>query len=77
MEDWDKINYIDKEFKETRNHDINNSTPQGEIIIQTTLKNNRKLNWLADTGSPRSFVDINTANELLESNNQMSLQQYN
>ena len=58
MEDWNKINYIEKEFKEIKKHDLNNTTQQGEIIIQTTIKNNNKLNWLADTGSPRSFVDI-------------------
>ena len=37
MEDWNKINYIEKEFKEIKNHDLNNTTQQGEIIIQTTI----------------------------------------
>ena len=58
MEDWNKINLIDRDFKDIRNHDLNNTTPQGEVIIQTTLKNNSKLNWIADTGSPRTFIDI-------------------
>ena len=53
MEDWNKINLIERDFKDIRNHDLNNTTPQGEIIIQTTLKNNSKLNWLADTGSTK------------------------
>ena len=38
MEDWNKINLIERDFKDIRNHDLNNTTPQGEIIIQTTLK---------------------------------------
>ena len=48
IEDWNKINLIERDFRDIRNHDLNNTTPQGEIIIQTTLKNNSKLNWLAD-----------------------------
>ena len=65
MEDWNKINYIEKEFKE-KNNDLNNTTEQGGIIILTTIKNNNIVNWLADNGSPPSFVDITTANELLQ-----------
>ena len=52
MEDWNKINLIEREFKETKNCDINNRTPHGEILIQTIINNVNKLNWLADTGSP-------------------------
>ena len=76
-EDWNKINYIEKEFKEIKNHDLNSTTQQGEIIIQTTIKDNNKINWLADTGSPRSFVDITTTNELLQNNKHMILEPYN
>ena len=28
MEDWNKINYIEKEFKEKENHDLNNTIQQ-------------------------------------------------
>ena len=76
-EDWKKINLIEREFKETKNFELNNMTPNGEIRIQTTLNKNNKLNWLADTGSPRSFIDINTANELIQNNNNMILESYN
>ena len=62
MEDWKKINLIERDFKETKNFELNNMNPNGEIIIQTTLNKNNELNWLADTESPRSFIDINTAN---------------
>ena len=61
MRDWNKINLIERDFKDIRKHDINNTTPQGEFIIQTTLKNNSKLSSLADAGSPRTFIDIRTA----------------
>ena len=77
MEDWKKINLIEREFKETKNLELNNLTANGEIIIQTTLNKNNELNWLADTGSPRSFIDINTANELIQNNKNMSLEPYN
>ena len=76
MEDWKKINLIEREFKETKNFERNNITPNGEIIIQTTLNKNNELNWLADTGSPRSFIVINTANELIQNNKNMSLESY-
>ena len=66
----------DREFKETKNFELNNMTPNGEIIIQTTLNKNNELNWLADTGSSRSFIDINTANELIQNNKNMSLESY-
>ena len=76
MEDWKKINLIEREFKETKNFELKNMTPNGEIIIQTTPNKNNKLNWLTDTGSPRSFIDINTANELIQNNKNMILQSY-
>ena len=58
MEDWNKINLIERDFKDVRNSELNNTTPHGETIKQTTLKNKKKLNCLVDTGSPRSFIDI-------------------
>ena len=77
MEDWRKINLIEREFKETKNFELNNLTPNGKIIIQTTLNKNNTLNWLADTGSPPSFIDINTANELIQNYKNMILESYN
>ena len=77
MEDWNKINLIERDFKETKNWDINNRTPHGEILIQTIINKTHKLDWLADTGSPRSFIDIKTANEILQNNNKMNMEPYN
>ena len=77
IEDWNKIILIERDFKDIRNHDLNNTTPQGETIIQITLKNNSKLNWLADTGSPRTFIDINTTEELIQKEKNIKLEDYN
>ena len=77
MEDWNKVNLIEREFKEIKNNEISNRTPHGEIIIQTTINKVNKLCWLADTGSPRSFIDITTASELLQSNTNLEMKPYN
>ena len=66
MEDWSTINLIQGDFKNTKNSILNNKTPYGEIIIQTKTKSNYTINWLADTGSPRSLLDIQTAKDLLQ-----------
>ena len=58
MEDWNKINLIERDFENIKNSELNKLTPNGEIIVQTTIKNKNTLNWLADTGSPRNFIDI-------------------
>ena len=77
MEDGNKNNLIGRDFKDIRNHDPSNTTPQGEIIIQTTLKNNSNLNWLADTGSPCIFIDNHLAEELIHNDKNMKLEDYN
>ena len=77
MEDWSSVNLIEREFKSTKNSFLNNKTPTGEIIIQTKTENNFTINWLADTGSPRSFIDMQTAKELLQQNSQIKIEKYN
>ena len=54
MEDWNTVNLIERHFKNTKNSILNNTTSHGEIIIQLKTKNNYTINWLADTGLPRS-----------------------
>ena len=44
IEDWNKINLIGRDFKNIKNSQLNNITPHGEIIFQTTLKNKITLN---------------------------------
>ena len=77
MEDWNKTNLFERDFKDVRNDELNNTTPHGEIIIQTTLKEKNKFNWLADSGSPRSFIDIQTAEELIQKDKNLKLEDYN
>ena len=42
-----------------------------------TTENISKFNWLADTGSPRAFMDIHTAEELIQKDKNMKLEDYN
>ena len=54
-EDWADINHIAPEsFTEVQNVQLNTAIPK-EIWVETTT-NKLKLQWLADTGSPRSFI---------------------
>ena len=75
--DWNKINLVERTFENIKNSDIYKATPNGEIIIQTTLESKNKLNWLADTGSPRSVVDINTAEDNIQKERGIHLEKYN
>ena len=77
IEDWNKINLIERDFKNIKNSELNITTPHGEIIIQTALRNKSTLNWLVDTGSPRSFIDIQRTEELIQEEKQMKLEEYN
>ena len=77
MEDWSTINLIERDFKNTKNSVLNNITPHGEVIIQTKTKNNKSINWLADAGSPGSFIEIQTAKELLQKDKRTKLENYN
>ena len=76
-EDWSTINLIERDFKKTKNSILKNKTSYGEIIIQTKTKNNYTRHWLADTGSPRSIIDIQTAEDLLQKEKQTKLEDYN
>ena len=64
IEDWSSINFIQslnfttvtkKDFKENQ---------QGEFWIKTK-SNEQDINWLVDTGSPRSFISRRTAQHLV------------
>ena len=46
-----------------------------EIWVETTT-NKLKIQWLADTGSPRSFITKDQANKIMEHNPKVKLQQY-
>ena len=71
MEDWQNINFIKTiNFTNEKVSDINKSN-RVEFWIKTRT-NNQQISWLADTGSPRSFMNIDTAQKLF--GNQMEKQ---
>ena len=69
MEDWQNTtNFIQSiNFTNEKVTDIN-KTRRGEFWLKTNT-NKKQLYWLADTGSPRSFMNIETARKLLVDNN--------
>ena len=48
-----------------------------EIWVQTTCNNSEKIEWLADTGSPCSFINPTTANKFKTQNPNVRLEKYN
>ena len=74
-EDWADINHIAPEsFIEVQNVHLNTTMPK-EIWVETNT-NKLKIQWLADTGSPRSFITKEQANKIMEHNPEVKLQQY-
>ena len=74
-EDWADINHIAPDsFSELHNIELNTNTPK-EIWVETTT-NKLKIQWLADTGSPRSFITKEQATEIMKHNPGVKLQQY-
>ena len=62
-EDWANFNIIQPmEFVQKKNDEINKD-PYGEFWVETTTAQN-KVQWLADTGSPWSFMNIDIATKL-------------
>ena len=62
MEDWQNVNFI-KTINFIKVSDVN-KTNRGEFWIKTKT-DYQQIYWLADTGSPRSFMNIDTAQRLL------------
>ena len=62
-EDWKNINIIrPTQFSPQKNNFINKES-NGEFWVETTTQSH-KLQWLADTGSPRSFINQEFAQKL-------------
>ena len=68
MEDWQNTTNFIHSVKFT-NEKVNeiNKTRRGEFWLKT-ITNRKQTYWLADTGSPRSFMNIQTAKNLLVDN---------
>ena len=64
-EDWANINSVrPTEFRKQSNDNLKKNS-DGEFWVET-LTMQEKLHWLADTGSPRSFINTEKAMELSE-----------
>ena len=63
-EDWANVNLIRPTTFHTEKNSVKNNEGTGEFWVATTT-NNKRIVWLADTGSPRTFMNKETANELL------------
>ena len=75
-EDWADINHIAPEiFTEVNNVQLNAALPK-EIWVETTTTNKLTIQWLADTGSPRTFMSKEQANKIMEQNTKIRLQPY-
>ena len=67
MEDWSSMNSIRPTgLNELNNVSLNKETG-GEFLVKTNY-NNLELNWLADTGSPRLFMQYSKAQEIVRKN---------
>ena len=75
-EDWANINLVrPTEFHKHSNDNLNKNF-DGEFWVET-LTMNEKLHWLADTGSPRSFINTEKAMELSEKIPNATIHPYN
>ena len=61
--DWANINLIRPTIFHNQPNDILNKNYDGEFWMET-VTDQEKLHWLADTGSPRSFINTDKAMEL-------------
>ena len=75
-EDWADLNHvINSAFNPMKNTSSNKTHPE-EIWVETRTANNQTVHWLADTGSPRSFLTLEKAKEILKNNTKLALQRY-
>ena len=75
-EDWANINLVrPTEFHKHSNDNLNKNL-DGEFWVET-LTVNEKLHWLADTCTPRSFINTEKAMELSEKNPNATIHPYN
>ena len=76
IEDWSSVNTIrPMEVKKINTIAFNKSTG-GECWVKTN-GNNTELDWLADTGSPRSFLENKKATEITKPNIENKITTFN
>ena len=74
--DWADVNHIaPSSFKEVKNFNIILTQPK-KYGWKQQQQRNLKIQWLADTGSPRSFITRDQANKIMKQNPARKLQPY-
>ena len=63
-EDWSSVNTVRHSLLKEMNHVSLNKETGGEFWVKTNCVN-FEIDWLADTGSPRSFMQESTARGIL------------
>ena len=61
---WTNVNLINPTSFQTEKNTCLNNSDLGEFWVATST-NNKEIAWLADTGSPKTFMNKNTAKHLL------------
>ena len=75
MEDLSAINIVRPTgFKEVNNVSLNKDT-SGEFWVKTNFRKS-EIDWLADTGSPRSFVQESIAKDLIAKHQDASISKF-
>ena len=75
-EDWADVNrIIPSSFNPLTNSPLNKTHPE-ELWVETRTTYNQTVHWLADTGSPRSFLTLEKSKEILKDNPKLALQPY-
>ena len=72
MEDWSSVNTIRPVEVKKINTISFNKTTGGECWVKTN-GNNTEVDWLADTGSPRSFLEYAKAKEITKQNKESKI----
>ena len=65
MEDWSSVNTVRPTGSNTVNNVALSKNSGGEFWVNTKY-NELNLDWLADTGSPRSFIQYSKAQEIVD-----------
>ena len=65
MEDWSSVNTVRPIGPDTVNNVALSKESGGEFLVNTKC-NDLNLDWLADTGSPRSFIQYSKVQEIVD-----------
>ena len=76
IDSWNQVNHVKPSAFMNRNPSGIDASLNNEIWIKTK-SNNINIEWIADTGSPKSFINEATANNILQKCNKATRLPYN